>query len=86
MPSLRIGNEIYTQTETPTTIRIAGKTYVLAQMTAEQAEAAALEISQDISALALFLKAQGLEKDYTNAMGVADSFSKMADKLGMQSA
>ena len=79
-------DKVYRKVEAPTTettlIRIAGKTYVLAQMTAEQAEKAAFDISQDISALALFLKAKGLSKDYDNAMGVSKSFSNMADKLG----
>ena len=74
--TLRIGNAIYRHVEEPVTAE---------SMTAEQAEIAAHEIGVDIGALALYLKEQGLQKDYSNAMQIAQRFEGMADALAKQS-
>jgi len=65
----------------PAVIKIAGKEYVLAQMTSEDAAKAALDISRDIDSLALFLKNQGLGKDYENLRKISQLFSKTSDDL-----
>ena len=64
----------------------AGAIYrkVEAQLTAEQAEQTAVDVAQDIRTLALFLKEQGLGKDYDNAMAVAQRFEQMANALAKQ--
>ena len=84
MPSLRkgqlrIGNKIYTRVETPTTIRIAGKTYVLAQMTAEEVEKLTLDMSMDSSALALVFQENGLKEQADQARQIATLFSDWSD-------
>lgn len=70
--SLRIGNEVYRRVEAES-------------MTPEQAEVAAHEIGVDIGALALFLKEQGLDKDYQNAMMIAERFEGMANAIAKKS-
>ena len=70
--SLRIGNEVYR------------RVVEAESMTSEQAEVAAHEIGVDIGALALYLKEQGLDKDYDNAMMVAQRFEQMANALAKQ--
>lgn len=73
---------VYVRAETtPTVIRIAGKEYVLAQMTPDQAAKAALDISTDIGALGLYLKEKGFDKDAANMEAIAGIFSKTADQL-----
>jgi len=79
---IKFKGHVYVRAEaTPTTIRIAGKTYVLAQMTPDQAAKAALDISTDIGALALYLKEKGFAKDSANMEEIAGRFSKTADQL-----
>jgi hypothetical protein len=72
MSILRIGNEIYR------------RVVEAESMTPDQAEVAAIEIARDIGALALFLKEQGLEKDYGNAMMIAERFEGMANAIAKQ--
>jgi hypothetical protein len=65
----------------------AGAVYrqVEAQMTPEQAEETAIGVATDIKTLALFLKEQGLDKDYGNAMTIAQRFEQMANGLAKMS-
>jgi hypothetical protein len=73
---------VYVRAEaTPKIIKIAGKEYVLAQMTTDQAAKAALDISTDIGALVLYLKEKGFGKDAANMEQIAGKFSHVADQL-----
>ncbi len=77
---IKVAGVLYTRMDDGE-VRIAGKMYKKAAISAEEAMQAANDIATDIRTLAPFLKQLKMDKDYDNMMGVAQVFDQMVNRI-----